>query len=547
MPKNKQIKLNLGCGQDKRSGFINIDALPELEPDLVHDLLKPLPFKDKSVSYVLAQDILEHFTKEDLNQILADIYRVLKFGGVLELRVPNPEAICKKYAHDPVVRDEFLYGTTYKTGVFGAHKVGLSCQYLLPLLKYFGFKALEFKEIDTNYWGKFKKVKPPKIRKIVYVGATYDLGGAETFGVDLLVALKNKGIKVVGYSNHKPYLKHWRQEKIKALKLSATPDLIGNWKGLVKFFYQIWPQLWDYLRLVEREKNADVIIISGYTPKIFLTPLARLKRLPVVWLEFGPYGKTINRFFKLPKALYFLVKKFPQVVIVPTEHTKQAMINQLHISLAKLKVVPCGRKLEPDRLTSLPMKVAHKEKVIICPSRFEVGKGQDVLVKAFAQVVKKLPTTKLVFTGNDGSEFGQKVKALVKRLGLDSKVAFKGWVKSVPAEITQADICVFPSSWELEGFGLVQIEAMALGKPVVAFNRAPTNEIVADGKTGLLVEPINDVGALTEAIIKLLKDPLLRKRLGKAGKKRFLKHYQMDAVADEYLEVFRWAKANLAS
>lgn len=133
--KNNFLKLNLGSGNDYKNGFINIDAIEEVKPDLIMDLLEKWPFGDGSVSYVIASDILEHFTFEQISEhILPEISRVLITGGRIDLRVPNPDDIIRRFKNDPEVRNIFLYGATHETGTFGAHKVGFSKNSLLFLL-----------------------------------------------------------------------------------------------------------------------------------------------------------------------------------------------------------------------------------------------------------------------------------------------------------------------------------------------------------------------------------------------------------------------------
>jgi|SRR6218665_529806 len=80
-------KLNLGCGHDIRTGFVNLDsaALPGI--DVVHNIENlPLPFEEETFDFVLCQDVLEH---TEYIPVLKDIYRILKKGGVVEIRVPH--------------------------------------------------------------------------------------------------------------------------------------------------------------------------------------------------------------------------------------------------------------------------------------------------------------------------------------------------------------------------------------------------------------------------------------------------------------------------
>ena len=89
------------------------------------------------------------------------------------------------------------------------------------------------------------------------------------------------------------------------------------------------------------------------------------------------------------------------------------------------------------------------------------------------------------------------------------------------------DVFVLPSLWE--GFGLVLVEAMAAGRPVVASAVGPIPEIVVDGVTGLLVPP-GDPAALAEAIIRVLQDPELASAMGRAGRARVERELRVDTM-----------------
>ena len=144
------IRLNLGCGKDHRPGYINIDAVTEVKPNLVHTLPKPLPFLDGSVSHIVAQDILEHFIYDDFLLVMSEISRVLQKDGEVSVRVPNIDRIIQKFQTDKEVRNIFLYGGTSQrtdTGIFGAHKIGFSAQRLIAELMVFG---LHLKSINSN-------------------------------------------------------------------------------------------------------------------------------------------------------------------------------------------------------------------------------------------------------------------------------------------------------------------------------------------------------------------------------------------------------------
>ena len=94
------MKLNIGCGKDIRAGFINIDHNPGPGVDVVCDA-RSLPFPDGSASYILANDILEHFSWRETRKVLKGWTRVLREGGQLELRVPSLEGLIRLYLVRP--------------------------------------------------------------------------------------------------------------------------------------------------------------------------------------------------------------------------------------------------------------------------------------------------------------------------------------------------------------------------------------------------------------------------------------------------------------
>lgn len=85
------IKLNLGCGERKLNGWINIDIREEVNPDLLYDIEKGLPYKDNSVDDIRAWDFLEHISNEKKMFVIEEIYRVLKPNGIFEFFIPSTD------------------------------------------------------------------------------------------------------------------------------------------------------------------------------------------------------------------------------------------------------------------------------------------------------------------------------------------------------------------------------------------------------------------------------------------------------------------------
>lgn len=527
------IKLNLGCGLDKRPGFINLDVVEDVEPDVLHDLSEPLPFKNATVDEVLAQDILEHFTFEEVDKVLAEISRVLRIGGKLTIRVPNVEQIIRQFEDEPEVRNLFLYGNTEHTGVFGAHKVGFTPAVLITKLLKLDIHVLDFQKESTNFMVTAEKREPQKwLSSVAFINQTFGMGGAEQFNADLLSALQKQGVSVKAYVTHAPFAKLLQSMKVPVEHVSLVMDIIGDWKGLLKSVVLFPFICLQYGLLVWKVRKDDVILLTGFPEKTIVSWWADVLDRPVVWVEFGPLSSVFKKFFRFPKLFYRTATDIPEVVIVPSENTRNDLTTSARIATTKFQFIPCGREI------TLPQNIKKKPHHIVCVSRFEKGKGQDLLVQAFAKVSEKFPQSTLTFVGVGA--FQTEVKKLVTELSLTKQVKFANWVADPVTIMATAEVCVFPSVWELEGFGLVQIEAMALGKPVVGFNTGPTPEIIQHGKNGLLAKA-GDIDDLAKQIIRLFEDPVLQKKVATQGKKDFQEKYTISKVAEQYREQLEYA------
>jgi glycosyltransferase involved in cell wall biosynthesis len=161
-------------------------------------------------------------------------------------------------------------------------------------------------------------------------------------------------------------------------------------------------------------------------------------------------------------------------------------------------------------------------------------KKVDVLLRAFAIVKDKYPRARLTLVG--GGSMEGSYKKLATELQLDDVAHFTGLVIQYPFELLKRSD-IFVSASESESFGLVFAEAMSFGLPVVACRVGGIPEVVADGKTGLLVEA-NDPKAFAEALLALLEDSQLRARMGEAGLQQVKGAFQLDETIDATFQAF---------
>ena len=197
----------------------------------------------------------------------------------------------------------------------------------------------------------------------------------------------------------------------------------------------------------------------------------------------------------------------------------------------KLTVVRCG--LELDRLPQAQISKADRLRLILV-GRLSAEKGIAGLLEALALIAPaKRPQLAIVGDGPLRAE----LDALVARLGLDADVAFLGRLpeSETLAAVARSDALVLPSF--MEGLPIVLMEAMALGKPVIATRVAGIPELVTDGESGLLFTPSN-WPELAEKIALLASDEGLRQRLGAAGKAKVAFKFDIRRSAAILLDLF---------
>jgi|GEM_PF-564147 len=175
----------------------------------------------------------------------------------------------------------------------------------------------------------------------------------------------------------------------------------------------------------------------------------------------------------------------------------------------------------------------HKDKpVIISAGRLAKQKNFPLLLHAFAAVRQRLDV-RLIILGEDGPE-RQHLQQLIQTLGISASVSLPGFSPNPWSSMAKADVFVLPS--QEEPFGLVLVEAMACGVPVIATDAigGGPRMILEEGKNGILL-PQNDVEALTDAIVKVLTFPEVHYQLVNAGHQRCTA-FSPKAIAQQWLD-----------
>lgn len=228
--------------------------------------------------------------------------------------------------------------------------------------------------------------------------------------------------------------------------------------------------------------------------------------------------------------------------VIATSPQEEAYLQSLASGAGNTRLIPCGTDLSlfyPQPEARQQLQIGHQEPLILYVGRFDRRKGLETLVAAMAQ----LSRGQLLIVGgsdpqrSDGAE-RRRIEGLVQEYGLEDRITFVGQVahEALGTYYSAADVCVVPSYYE--PFGLVAIEAMACGTPVVASAVGGLQFTVVPEETGLLVPPA-DASALAAAIGRLIDNPQWAQILGANGRKRVAAQFNWQAIALQMGELYR--------
>lgn len=217
------------------------------------------------------------------------------------------------------------------------------------------------------------------------------------------------------------------------------------------------------------------------------------------------------------------------------------------ISAVPATTIPYGLTIEPK---PVPGRSPTQPPQVLFVGRLDERKGLVYLLRAMVQVLEKFPTARLRVVGRGHLEAD--LHAQCAELGLVSQVDFLGFVSKdeLAQEYATCDVFVLPaivdSKGDTEGLGIVMIEALAHGKPVVASDVGGISDVIRASQTGLLV-PEKDPPALAQAIVRLLNDSDLGHALGQAGLRDIQARFGWEQIAPQWEQVLANALADSTS
>ena len=229
-------------------------------------------------------------------------------------------------------------------------------------------------------------------------------------------------------------------------------------------------------------------------------------------------------------------------VIVCSQSMKKEICDHFNLSLDKVDVIPNAidvtkYQIPVDRgAVRQRYGVGYGEKLILCVGRLVPQKGIEYFIRAIPTIVKRYPEAKFIVVGEGWSR--DILEAEARASGHVKKIRFTGFAsdKEVIEIMTSADVLVVPSIYE--PFGIVALEGMATGVPVVASQVGGLAEVIDHDHTGLFVYP-RSPDSIAWAVERILSDPDHAKWLTENAKEKLHKAYSWEAVAMKTVEVYR--------
>lgn len=343
-------------------------------------------------------------------------------------------------------------------------------------------------------------------------------GGIESHSIILAKALIRLGHEVmIGCREDSSTLANAQRHQIPFVPMKVANALD------VKFVSKMATQL--------RENNIDVLIANigkEYWPATVAAKLAGTK-IVIYRHQLDP----------VKKITAWLMTNYVDHVIAVTDAVKTVLLDSGIVN-SRIAVIYPGQEVDKFRQASVLRDQTREElgfsanqSVVAAAGKIHYGKGSFDLLEAIHLLSCKYPAVELMFIG-DGED-RQNVESKAKELGIESHVHYTGFRHDIERFLAAIDVFALPSK-TYESFGMVIIEAMAAGKPVIGTALGGIPEIITHEETGILVQPGNPA-ELASAIEILILNPLLREKLVRQADKKVEDLFTAEASARQLIEL----------
>ena len=314
----------------------------------------------------------------------------------------------------------------------------------------------------------------------------------------------------------------------------------NNFSFVVKLFNHMMKRNYSLINLHSIDWYID------YVPWI----VSRIKNTPMVFTSHSPgvmesaldWESKMSFKDKMLLKNVFMLRDSPTCIFIAFTQCQAEFYRK--IGVKNIRLIPHGidpKAFEVERDNNIIDKYGLGEYNLLCVGTLESRKGQLFLIESMPRILKEFPNTKLLLTGRTYVQYQRDylrtLKLHIAKLNLKDKVVF---LDDVPkSDLIQlyllSSLFILPTDAEM--FGLVFLEAMAAGLPIISTNKPHVREVLGNGEAGILVE--REQKSIENAILRLLGDSALRRRLGSNGKKVVEQRYRLDKVIQQHWDLYQ--------
>ena len=368
-----------------------------------------------------------------------------------------------------------------------------------------------------------------------------NIGGVETCVYNISMKLINKDIKTVIVTARNP--KDTRKvERINGIFVFRIyPHLF--WSNIYKMRHPLriilriiinFPNTLNLIKIIKVLK-IDIINLHYLSPAaIYIFLIAKILRIKIIASLHGELTQSMRYGTVFEKWLFKILLRRADFITVCSEDLLKDTLFLYPCLKNRNRVIINGVNLKEFDLN---FEYDFEKKYILSMGSLYKHKGFDLLINAFSCLVEKQYDINLIIAGTGLEKTS--LEKFAKLLKIENKIIFYGAAngKEKIKLFNECEFFVLPS--RIEPFGIVNLEAMAAGKAIVATRTGGVPEIVKDGVNGILVEPYNNK-ALAEGMMRLLDNKELRERLGRNGRKMVEDpKFSWDNITEQYIDTYK--------
>ncbi|MFA5076552.1 MAG: glycosyltransferase family 4 protein [Patescibacteria group bacterium] len=306
-------------------------------------------------------------------------------------------------------------------------------------------------------------------------------------------------------------------------------------------FWAFWPKwlpmLWHIYKIIKTEKIEIIWVAQPLPVGTAVYLVSRLLKLPYIVNSHGMDVALILYSNTRKKLLGKRILNNANQVTVNSNFTKN-LILELGVPENKItKIYPCPAFHQlPSQHDCQKIKQKYNlenKKIILTVGRLVKRKGHDQVIRALPKILATVPETAYLIVGDGQNK--ENLLELTKQLDLEENVLFTGFItdQELPAYYQIADLFIMPSrninNYDVEGFGLVYLEANSFGKPTISGDQGGEAEAVVNGQTGFQINP-TDITKISEQVVSLLTNNDLTEKIGEQGR-RWAKNFSWEIEA----------------